>query len=109
MARSGSGAVVPRAASRRAQRGMALMALLAAAVMVFAYVLTSRLNAASRFVGIDREHNAMVLARAKRALIGYMAQQAAMPGENNPGHLPCPEAPANFGTANEGIEASFCA
>jgi hypothetical protein len=98
-----------RAASRRAQRGVALMALLAVAVMVFAYVLTSRLNAASRFVGIDREHNAMVLARAKRALIGYMAQQAAMPGENNPGHLPCPEAPANFGTANEGIEASFCA
>ena len=98
-----------RAAGRRAQRGVALLALLAVAVMVFAYVLTSRLNAASQFVGIDREHNAMVLARAKRALIGYMAQQAAMPGENNPGHLPCPEAPANFGTANEGIEASFCA
>jgi hypothetical protein len=77
--------------------------------MVFAYVLTSRLNAASRFVGIDREHNARVLNRAKQALIGYMAQQAALAGENNPGHLPCPEAPANFGTANEGIEASFCA
>jgi hypothetical protein len=85
------------------------MALLAVAVMVFAYVLTSRLNAASRFVGIDRDSNAMVLARAKRALIGYMAQQAALAGENNPGHLPCPEAPANFGTTNEGIEASFCA
>jgi hypothetical protein len=38
-----------------------------------------------------------------------MAQQAAMSGENNPGHLPCPEAPANFGTANEGIAASYCA
>jgi len=88
---------------------MALLGLLAVAVMVFAYVLTSKLNAASQFVGIDREHNAKVLAQAKRALIGYMAQQAAMAGENNPGHLPCPEAPANFGTANEGIEASFCA
>lgn len=97
------------AASRRAQRGMALLGLLAVAIMVFAYVLTSRLNAASRFVGIDREHNARVLNRAKQALIGYMAQQAALAGENNPGHLPCPEAPANFGTANEGIEASFCA
>ena len=98
-----------RAASRRAQRGIALLGLLAVAVMVFAYVLTSRLNAASRFVGIDREHNAKVLSQAKQALIGYMAQQAAQAGENDPGHLPCPEAPGNFGTSNEGIEASFCA
>lgn len=97
------------AASPRAQRGVALLGLLAVAVMVFAYVLTSRLNAASQFVGIDREHNAKMLARAKHALVGYMAQQAALAGENNPGHLPCPEAPANFGTSNEGIEAAFCA
>jgi hypothetical protein len=95
-------------ASRRAQRGVALLGLLAVAVMVFAYVLTSRLNAASQFVGVDRDHNARVLARAKQALIGYMAQQAALSGENNPGHLPCPEAGANYGTANEGIEATFC-
>jgi len=101
--------VALRAASRREQRGMALLGLLAVAVMVFAYVLTSRLNAASRFVGIDRVHNAKVLNRAKQALIGYMAQQAALAGENDPGHLPCPEAPGNFGTSNEGIEASFCA
>jgi hypothetical protein len=101
--------VALRAASRRAQRGIALLGLLAVAVTVFAYVLTSRLNAASRFVGIDREHNAKVLNRAKQALIGYMAQQAALAGENDPGHLPCPEAPGNFGTSNEGIEASFCA
>jgi len=101
--------VALRAASRRTQRGMALLGLLAVAVMVFAYVLTSRLNAASRFVGIDRENNAKVLNRAKQALIGYMAQQAAMTGENDPGHLPCPEAPGNFGTSNEGIEAAFCA
>ncbi len=98
-----------RAASRRAQRGIALLGLLAVAVMVFAYVLTSRLNIASRFVGIDSEHNAMVLSQARQALVGYMAQQAAFAGENNPGHLPCPEAPANFGTPNEGIEAPFCA
>ncbi|MEO8717070.1 MAG: hypothetical protein ABI423_02485 [Burkholderiales bacterium] len=98
-----------RSMGRRAQRGVALIALLAVAVMAIAYLLTSRLNAASRFVGIDRDSNAMVLARAKRALIGYMAQQAALSGENNPGHLPCPEAPANFGTTNEGIESAFCA
>ena len=98
-----------RPASRRAQRGVALMALLAVAVMVFAYVLTSRLNAASRFVGIDREHNAMVLARAKRALIGHIAQRASLSTENNPGRLPCPEAPAFFGDpAQEGIAAGNC-
>lgn len=77
--------------------------------MVFAYVLTSRLNTASRFVGIDREHNAKVLARAKRALIGYMSQRAALSTENNPGRLPCPEAPAFFGDpAQEGIAAGNC-
>ena len=97
-----------RRGSPRTQRGIALLGLLAVAVMVFAYVLTSRLNAASRFVAIDRDHNAKVMSQAKQALIGHMAQQAAMTGENNPGHLPCPEAPANFGTANEGIEAPFC-
>jgi hypothetical protein len=95
--------------SRRAQRGMALMALLAVAVMVYASVLTSRLNAASRFVGVDRGHNAMVLARGKRALIGYVALQASLPGENNPGRLPCPEAGAYFGDpAQEGIAAPNC-
>lgn len=109
MARSGSGAVVPRAASRRAQRGIALMALLAVAVMAVAYVLTSRLNAASQFIGIDREHNAKVLNRAKQALIGYVAQQASLPGESNPGRLPCPEAGAYFGDpTQEGIAAPNC-
>ena len=88
---------------------MALLALLAVAVLVFAYLLTSHLNAASRFIAVDQDRNAVLLNQAKQALIGYMAQQAALSGENNPGHLPCPEAPANFGTANEGVEAPFCA
>jgi hypothetical protein len=83
------------------------MALLAVAVMVFAYVLTSRLNAASRFVGIDREHNAMVMARAKRALVGWMAINAAGT-DDSPGRLPCPEAPGDFNTANEGRAAGNC-
>jgi hypothetical protein len=77
-------------ASRRAQRGAALIGLVAVAVMVFAYVLTSRLNAASQFVGVNREHNAQVLAQAKQALIGWMALNAAGT-DANPGRLPCPE------------------
>jgi hypothetical protein len=94
--------------SRRAQRGVALLGLLAVAVMVFAYVLTSRLNAASMFVGIDRDHNAKVMARAKQALIGWMAINAAGT-DVNPGRLPCPEAPGYFGDpAQEGIAAGSC-
>ncbi|MGE3179742.1 MAG: hypothetical protein AB7O32_19875 [Vicinamibacterales bacterium] len=85
-----------------------MLGLLAVVVMAFTYVVTSRLNAASERTALDRAHNARALARAKQALIGYMAQQAALSGENNPGHLPCPEAAANYGTANEGIEATFC-
>ncbi len=92
-----------RPVSRRAQRGAALLALLAVAVMVFAYVLTSRLNAASRFVGVDREHSARVLGQAKQALIGWMAINAAT--DNNPGRLPCPEAVNAIGTSSEGISA----
>lgn len=96
-----------RPVSRRAQRGAALLALLAVAVMVFAYVLTSRLNAASRFVGVDREHNAKVLSEAKRALIGWMAINAST--DNNPGRLPCPEAVNAIGTSSEGISAPLVA
>jgi type II secretory pathway pseudopilin PulG len=98
-----------RVGSARAQRGFALLALLAVIVMVFAYVITSRLNAASGFVARDRDESALALARAKQALIGYVAQQASLASESNPGRLPCPEAPANYGTANEGIAAGNCA
>jgi len=98
--------VVRPVGSARGQRGFALLALLAVIVMVFAYVITSRLNAASAFVGSDREHNSQVLARAKQALIGYMAQQASLAGENNPGRLPCPEAVNAIGVLSaEGIAA----
>ena len=86
---------------------MALLGLLAIAVMVFAYVLTSRLNAASRFVGVDRDSNAQVLSQAKRALIGWMAINAST--DNNPGRLPCPEAVNAIGTSSEGISAPLVA
>jgi len=99
---------MPAAGRRRTQRGIALLGLLAVIVMVFAYVITSRLNAASSFVALDREQNARVMSRAKTALVGYVAQQASLAGENNPGRLPCPEAPAFYGTGSEGIAAGNC-
>jgi hypothetical protein len=85
---------------------MALLALVAVAVLAFAYVLTSRLNAASRFVGVDLDQNAKVLGQAKRALIGWVAINAAT--DSNPGRLPCPEAPGDFNTLNEGRAAGNC-
>jgi hypothetical protein len=97
-----------RPGKRRSQRGSALIALVAIIVMVFAYVLTSRLNAASQFIALDREQNAQVMSRAKQALVGYVAQQAVQANEKNPGRLPCPEAPANYGTSSEGIAAGNC-
>jgi len=88
---------------------MALLAMLAVVVMGVAYTLASRLNAASRFIAVDREYNGKVLNQAKQALIGYVAQEAAKAGENNPGRLPCPEAGAFFGDpAQEGIAAGNC-
>jgi hypothetical protein len=81
-----------------------LLGLLAVAVMVFAYALTSRLNAASQFVAIDRDHNGKVMSQAKRALIGWMAMNAAGT-DGNPGRLPCPEGVNSIGTDAEGIAA----
>jgi hypothetical protein len=76
--------------------------------MVFSYVLASRLNAASQFVAANKQENAQVLAQAKRALIGWMAVNAAG-SDGNPGRLPCPEAPAYYGDpTQEGIAAGNC-
>jgi len=92
----------------RRQRGIALMTLLTIVVLVMAYLLVSRFNAASAYVAIDRTENGKVLNQAKQALIGWVARQAATTNENNPGRLPCPEAGAFFGTANEGTAAGNC-
>jgi hypothetical protein len=85
-----------------------MLGLLAVVVMAFAYVVTSRLNAGQPG-GVDRAHNAKVLNQAKQALIGWMAMNA-VGTDQNPGRLPCPEAPGNFGDpAQEGIAAPSCA
>jgi type II secretory pathway pseudopilin PulG len=100
--------VVRQTGRARGQRGFGLIALLAVIVLAFAYVITSRLNAASRFIAVDRNQNALVMARAKQALIGYVAQQASLAGEMNPGRLPCPEPSGYYNTSNEGIAAGNC-
>ena len=97
--------------ARRAQRGVALMLLLAALVMGAAWYLVRRLDTiAGDYTAASRAYNAQVLARAKQAIIGYVAMQASLAGENNPGALPCPEAPASFNSSSgtDGRMASNC-
>ena len=96
---------------RRAARGAALLALVAALVLGAAWLLLTRLNSAStERLAAKRQHNARVLNQAKQALIGYVAGQAARAGENNPGALPCPENPGDFdsATGRQGVVGINC-
>lgn len=92
------------------QRGVALLALLAAFALGATWFLVSQLNAETATLDAARkQRNAEVLNRAKQALIGYIAAQAAKTGENNPGALPCPEAAGNYGDPdNEGTVSGSC-
>jgi hypothetical protein len=94
----------------RRQRGIALLALLAVIALSASWFVVSRLNNNSNsIVAANRNRNAAVLNRAKQTLIGYIAQQAAENTEDNPGRLPCPEAPGSFDNATtEGIAAGNC-
>lgn len=96
-------------AARRGQRGAALLILAAILAVGIAAVLVSALNsAASDSTTLNRQRNAEVLQEAKRALIGHVAKQVLDFSETVPGRLPCPEAPADAGTATEGGAAASC-
>lgn len=91
-------------------RGAALLAMVAIIALGGSWFLVRELNAASAGAAALRNaRNAEVLNRAKQALIGYVAAQAANSGEDNPGALPCPEAAGYFDNpAQEGQTASGC-
>jgi len=82
--------------------------MLTVLVLGIAWFGVSQFAASVNFALAARERNAETLGRAKAALIGYVAQRAARSGENNPGRLPCPEAPGSAGGANEGVAAGNC-
>ena len=83
------------------QRGAALLTLLAVLAIGGSWFLVSRISGTrSDFRAAERERNAVVLKRAKQALIGYVAAQAAKALEDNPGAFPCPEAPGSFNAVN---------
>ena len=94
----------------RRERGMALLALLAVVVLAASWLLVKQLNAETGGAAAARKvRNAEVLNRAKQALIGYVAAQAAKTLEDNPGALPCPEAAGYYGSpSQEGQTASSC-
>ena len=96
---------------RGRQRGVALLALIAVLVIGGTWYLVSRLQQLSaNRTATERVRNAEVLNRAKQALIGYVVAQANHANENNPGALPCPEAPTAFNstTGTDGKVASSC-
>ena len=94
---------------RRSARGAALLIMLVVLVLGVSWFSVSRLAAGANFTAAARARNAEVFGQAKAALIGYVAQRAARSGENNPGRLPCPEAPGSAGGPNEGVAAGNCA
>ena len=94
---------------RRAQLGAALLALMAIVLLAVSWFLVTRLQSANQFTAAARVRNAAILNRAKLALTGYVARQAVLAAESNPGRLPCPEARGYIGTAKEGIAAGSCA
>ena len=91
------------------QRGIALIVLLVILVLGATWFMVTRVARLSlSHAASERERNAVVLKRAKEALIGYVASQAAEIGEPNPGRLPCPEAAGYIGGANEGQASGSC-
>ena len=95
---------------RRQRGGVAILLLLAVLALGGSYYLISNLNAMSaQRRAADQTQNGDVLKRAKLALIGYVAMDANQSGEDDPGALPCPEAPGYFGSpTQEGIAAGTC-
>jgi hypothetical protein len=100
------------------QQGVALIGLLALLTLGASWWLVSAITAPANRTALDREHNARVLGQAKQALIGKVGTMVLeTPLDDNPGRLPCPEAPGsanNFAAgeyvvSDDGIAAGNCA
>src|SRR4051812_39852587 len=95
--------------SRGRQQGIVLIAMLAIISMSAAWFTVRSVAALpGEYTAASRGRNAEVLSRAKAALIGHVALQAAKAGETDPGRFVCPEAAGNVGGSNEGAAASSC-
>lgn len=78
----------------RNQRGAVLLVMMLILLVAASYVLASKLNAAAA-QSFRQQRNALVLARAKEALIGYAAsypdRKTTIDRDAGPGCLPCPD------------------
>jgi hypothetical protein len=96
-----------REPERHRQRGVVMLLLMVLIALGTTWLVVSAASNATSRTAAEREHNAAVLNQAKQALIAWFAINAREAGENNPGRLPCPEHPNQFGTSDEGIAAPF--
>jgi hypothetical protein len=94
---------------RAKQRGVAVLLLALVLMVGFAAFLYARLGKWGDTTTTTRRVNSEVLQQAKTALIGYVAKEVLDLDETAPGRLPCPEAPGDAGTTNEGRAAGNCA
>jgi hypothetical protein len=98
-----------RTSTPRLQQGFALIAILALAALISAFLIASALNRSSADVSNEREQRSMdALRQAKAALIAYAASEEwqlyKSQTPNQPGGLPCPD--INNNGASPGICSS---
>jgi len=97
----------PRRSAERLQSGFALIAVLALAALISAFLIASALNRNRTDVSNEREQRNMdALRQAKAALIAYAAneqwQKYKSQGTDQPGALPCPDIVHDGTEAEEG-------
>ncbi|HET7764795.1 MAG TPA: hypothetical protein VFK92_06865, partial [Burkholderiales bacterium] len=81
-----------RGAAALRQRGFALIAILALAAMLTAFLIAIGMNRSSAELANEREARTMnALRQAKAALIAYAASDPPLAGYFQPGALPCPD------------------
>lgn len=81
-----------RARKRSGQRGMALIVLATVLVLGIAWFAVGTLGRAPVAAAERETRTGLALQAAKRALLAYVAQQAARATTAVPGQMPCPEA-----------------
>src|SRR5262245_55113867 len=97
----------------RDQRGFALIAILALAALITAFIIASAINRTAADAVNERAHRSMsALRKAKAALIAYAAneQWQAAKGQvsTQPGALPCPDTDADTDATNAGVSSGVC-
>jgi hypothetical protein len=95
------------------QGGFALIAVLALAAMIAAFLIAIGINRSQAELANTREDRSMsALKQAKAALIAYAAseQWQAYKGQttNQPGGLPCPDTGPDNTPANTGVSSGIC-